>query len=56
MSKHKLIAALFAVQALYSEELAALATTHKITVKQQLKQDCLFSGYNRVTALLASLL
>lgn len=56
MSNEKTIAALFAVQTLYSNALAAIATTHEPTKHQQSLQDHLFKGYNRVTAWLDAIL
>lgn len=56
MSKQKTIAALFAAQTLYSNALAAIATTREPTEHQQSLQDHLFEGYNRVTAWLDAIL
>ncbi|SPZ59334.1 Uncharacterised protein [Serratia quinivorans] len=56
MSKQKIIAAFLAVQAFYSNALAAHATVREPTDFQQFLQDRLFAGYNRVTAWLDVLL
>ncbi|MEA9392167.1 hypothetical protein SJI19_16710 [Acerihabitans sp. TG2] len=55
MSNDKLIAALKAAQAFYSNALAAHATVGEPTPFQQSNQDRLFAGYDRVTAWLEAL-